>query len=163
MAIKVFITGGTIDGLDYEKESNASRGKKSVIPALLKQSRVSADYSVEMLLMKDSKFINEQDRALLLKKCRACREKRILITHGSMTMAATAKYLGKKRLGKTIVLVGSIIPAAKPRSDAQFNLGFAFAAAQSLPTGVYVAMNGRIFRAANVRKNLRTGYFEKEK
>ncbi|HQT44937.1 MAG TPA: asparaginase domain-containing protein, partial [Candidatus Micrarchaeota archaeon] len=61
------------------------------------------------------------------------------------------------------VVTGAITPVANHASDSKFNSGFAFAAAQLLPKGVYVAMNGRIFRASNVRKNLLTGYFENER
>lgn len=74
----------------------------------------------------------------------------------------TAKFLGKSKLKKTIVLTGSAVPAKNENSDAKFNLGFAMAAAQMLPIGVYIAMNGKIFLWNNVRKNLKTGFFEKE-
>ena len=47
--------------------------------------------------------------------------------------------------GKTIVLTGAMQPASVRASDAEFNVGFALAAVQTLPPGVYVAMNGMIF------------------
>src|SRR3989338_9218226 len=87
----------------------------------------------------------------------------IIITHGTMTLADTAKYLGQKNITKTIVLTGSAIPSNNPDSDALFNIGFAFSAVQSLPSGVYVAINGKIFSWQNVKKNLDTGFFEEEK
>ena len=52
------------------------------------------------------------------------------------------------------------VPANKENSDADFNLGAAFMAVQIFPTGVYVSMNGKSFKAAEVKKNLNTGYFE---
>ncbi len=163
MAIRILVTGGTIDGLDYSSERQAPKKRTSRVPEILKNARISHDCSTSILFLKDSKFITEKDRELIAENCRSCREKRLLITHGSITMAATAKFLAKKRLGKTIVLTRAITPAAKSASDSKFNLGFAFAAAQLLPSGVYVAMNGRIFSASNVRKNQRTQYFEEEK
>lgn len=163
MAIKVLITGGTLDAFDYALEANAPKRKYSLVPRILKQSRITGEYSLDVLFLKDSKFITEKDRELIAKSCRACKEKRVLITHGSITMAATAKFLAKKRLGKTVVLTGAITPYTKRRSDSLFNIGFALAAAQLLPRGVYVAMNGRIFPANNVRKNLKTQEFEEEK
>ena len=163
MAIRVLITGGTLDAFDYAKESDSPKRRYSLVPRIFEQSRITSDYSVSVLFLKDSKFITQKDRERIANECRACPEKRIFITHGSITMAQTAKFLAKKRLGKTIVLSGAIIPVTKRRSDSLFNLGFAFAAAQLLPAGVYVAMNGRVFGAGTVRKNLRTQRFEEEK
>jgi len=62
--------------------------------------------------------------------------------------------------GKTIVLVGSLSPARFKSSDAEFNIGFALAAVQTLPSGVYIAMNGRIFHPDRVRKNREANRFE---
>jgi L-asparaginase len=45
-------------------------------------------------------------------------------------------------------------------SDAEFNLGFAVAAVQTLPYGVYLAMNGRIFHPGKNRKNVDLNRFE---
>jgi L-asparaginase len=80
-----------------------------------------------------------------------------------MTMAITAKYLGEKKLKKTIVLIGSLIPAKKNNSDALFNLGTAFAAVELLPHGVYITMHGEIFNYDNAQKNLKTGLIQKKK
>ena len=163
MTIEVFITGGTIDNLDYDSEDKAPKNRKSVIPELLKRSRIRTGFIAEELMLKDSKFITDKDRELISKKCKKCVERKIVITHGTTTMPDTAKYLGQKNIPKTIVLVGAAIPPKNPDSDALFNIGFAFSAVQSLPNGVYVAMNGKIFSWQNVRKDFRTGYFKEEK
>ncbi len=83
-----------------------------------------------------------------------------MITHGTDTLEDTAKMLGQKIKNKTIVLVGAMIPYTFGSSDGLFNLGSALAFAQSLPHGVYVAMNGRYFTWDNVRKNRSSGVFE---
>ena len=163
MNIKVFITGGTIDNLEYDSEDKVPKNQKTIIPDLLKKSRISLDYNVEEVCFKDSRFINDNDRELLLKKCKKCHEGKIVITHGTMTMPITAKYLGKHKLQKTIVLLGSAIPGNKENSDALFNIGLAFASVQLLPHGVYVTMNGKIFSWDNVKKNTIQGFFETEK
>ena len=62
--------------------------------------------------------------------------------------------------GKVIVLTGAMQPAAFKRSDAAFNLGFALAALQTLPEGVYIAINGCIFDPLRARKNLQLDRFE---
>ncbi|MFA5105409.1 MAG: asparaginase domain-containing protein [Candidatus Micrarchaeia archaeon] len=163
MAIRVLVTGGTIDGLDYSRESDAPKRRRSRVPSIFKDARITSGHSISILFLKDSRFIDSADLESLASACRRCAEKRILVTHGSMTMPATAKYLASKKLGKTIVLTGAITPAAHSVSDSKFNIGFAFAAAQFLPAGVYVAMNGKVFPASNVRKNMKTGYFENER
>jgi len=75
-------------------------------------------------------------------------------------MAETAKVLGAVGLPKTIVLTGAMIPYAFGSSDGLFNLGSALSFVQVLPHGVYVAMNGMVFRWDDVRKNRGLGVFE---
>ncbi|HLC60368.1 MAG TPA: asparaginase domain-containing protein [Candidatus Nanoarchaeia archaeon] len=160
MTIKIFITGGTIENLEYDAEEKAPTNIKSIIPELLKQARLSSAYSAEVLMMKDSKFVNNEDGKFILSKCKKSREGKIIITHGTATMPETAILLGKSKIKKTIVLTGSAIPAANQKSDALFNIGFAFSSVKLLPPGVYIAMNGKIFSWKSVKKNLTTGYFE---
>jgi L-asparaginase len=160
--LKIFITGGTIDNIEYANEKEAPKNPHSLIPALLKQARLAVDYDYEILIQKDSRFVTASDRELILKKCKNSKEEKIIISHGTFTMPVTAKYLGKKNLNKTIVLFGSHIPANKDNSDALFNLGTAIVACQLLPQGVFITMNGRVFTWDNVRKELPTGYFKEE-
>ena len=63
-------------------------------------------------------------------------------------------------IDKAIVLSGAMIPYEIANSDALFNLGFACGVAQTLPAGVYVAMNGQIFNWDDVQKNRAAGVFE---
>ena len=56
MAIKIFVTGGTIDGLEYDSPEKAPKHQKTHILDALKQSRVTVDYDIEVLMFKDSKF-----------------------------------------------------------------------------------------------------------
>lgn len=163
MTIKFIITGGTIDDLEYKLAKNAPKKHKSLVPDLLKQARATLKYNIDELLQKDSRHINDEDRELVYKKCLECSEDKIVITHGTMTMPATAKYIGQKNIPKTIVLLGAMVPANKKRSDALFNIGAALSAVQLLPHGVYITMNGKIFLWKNVKKNIDKGIFETEK
>jgi L-asparaginase len=104
--------------------------------------------------------MTEQDRAVIADNCNRAEESKIIITHGTDTMADTARYLADKVPGKTIVITGAMIPYKFGSSDGLFNLGSAMAFVQSLPQGVYVAMNGKYFNWDNVRKNRKTGQFE---
>ena len=96
-------------------------------------------------------------------QCNQCEEDKIVLTHGTDTMSETAKMLAQKVKDKTIILTGAMIPIKFGSSDGLFNLGSALAFAQTLPVGVYVAMNGRYFNWDNVRKNKDSGMFEEVK
>lgn len=160
MGIKIFITGGTIDGYEYSSEKDAPKDKQTFIPQLLGSFGFTAPYSIEELMNKDSRFVTDEDRGIIARKCAECEEKNIVITHGTITMVETAKYLKSKNLGKTIILTGAMIPADQPETDGPDNLKRAFEEVQKLPAGVYISMSDRIFEADNVRKNTEKGLFE---
>lgn len=160
MKIKILVTGGTIDGLEYDSEEKAPKNHKSIVNKLLERAQVKVDYELEVLMQKDSRFITDSDRKFIAARCRESRKERIVITHGTLTMPITAKYLGQFKIPKTIVLTGSMIPGDQQESDALFNLGVAISAVQSLPIGVYITMNGGVFRWENVKKE--SGYFQEE-
>ena len=159
MAIRIFITGGTFD-----KEYNELNGqlffKDTHLANLLEMGRSKMQVEIRTLMMVDSLEMNAADRDLIVSQCHACEEKQIIITHGTDTMADTAAILGKFISNKTIILTGAMIPITFGSSDGLFNLGSAMAFVQTLPAGVYVAMNGRYFNWNNVRKNKETGVFE---
>lgn len=162
MTIRILTTGGTIDDFEYDSEDHAPISPKSLIPKLVQQARLTAKTEIEHVFAKDSKFITDADREKIFQTCLVSQEEAIVITHGTMTMSATAKYLGEKNIPKTIVLLGAAIPANREDSDALFNLGSAISAVQLLPRGVYILMNGQIFNWNNVTKNLDKGVFETE-
>jgi L-asparaginase len=108
----------------------------------------------------DSLEMTDTDRSIIVESCKRADEDRIVITHGTDTMTDTAKVLAENITDKTIVITGAMIPYKFGSSDGLFNLGSALAFAQTLPHGVYVAMNGRYFNWNNVKKNRQTGFFE---
>ncbi|RYZ55078.1 MAG: asparaginase, partial [Chitinophagaceae bacterium] len=134
--------------------------KDSHLPEMLELGRNLVPVDIRTLMMVDSLEMTDDDRALIAEHCRKSKESRIIITHGTDTMAETARLLAKKVTDKTIVITGAMIPYKFGSSDGLFNLGSAMAFVQTLPPGVYVAMNGRYFNAGNVRKNKETGVFE---
>ena len=162
MTIRILTTGGTIDNLEYDSEDNAPSSPQSYIPKLVKQARLTVKTEIDPVFAKDSKFVTDADREEIYQRCLASQEDTLVITHGTMTMPATAKYLGGKMIPKTIVLLGAMIAANHENSDALFNLGSAISAVQLLPHGVYILMNGQIFNWNNVTKNLDKGVFETE-
>ncbi|MFZ5572526.1 MAG: asparaginase domain-containing protein [Thermodesulfobacteriota bacterium] len=158
MKLKVFTMGGTIDKIYFDKKSDYEVGAPAV-GSILREAGVGFPWEVESLIRKDSLDMTDADRRLLWERVSAAAEERILVTHGSDTMIASAKLL-KKVTGKTIVLTGAIEPAMSRTSDAPFNVGCAVAAVQILPPGVYIVMNGCIFDPDKVKKNLRLNRFE---
>lgn len=156
--IKIFTTGGSLDK-GYSTRESAFVVEDPKAGPLLQEANVQMGYEVEVLFRKDSLEITNQDRDLILRKVREDPAARILITHGTDTMALTGRHLSSVS-GKTIVLTGAMQPAAFKHSDAPFNLGFAFACVQILPPGVYLAMNGRVFDPHSTTKNLEMDLFE---
>lgn len=159
MTIKLFVTGGTFD-----KEYNEIEGKlyfkDTHISEMLALGRCKIEIDIKTLMLKDSLDLTESDRDVIISQCRKASADKIVITHGTDTMELTARALGKAMLRKTIVLTGAMIPYKFGSSDGLFNLGSALAFAETLPAGVFIAMNGRYFHWNNVRKNKKTGEFE---
>ena len=162
MAIRIFITGGTFDK-EYNELNGQLYFKDSHLMDLLEMGRNKVPVEIRTLMMIDSLEMTDEDRELIVYQCNNCNETKIVITHGTDSMPETAKVLGREVQGKTIILTGAMIPIKFGSSDGLFNLGSALAFAQSLPAGVYVAMNGRCFAWDNVRKNKQTGIFEEER
>lgn len=107
--------------------------------------------------------MTNDDRQRIIRSIKRSTADRVIVTHGTDTMVKTAKAIAATIHDKTVVLVGAIIPYKFGSSDGLFNLGAALAFAQTLPHGVYVAMNGRVLPYDNCRKNRKTGAFEKSK
>jgi len=159
MAVRIFITGGTFDK-EYNEITGQLYFKDTHMHDLLELGRNKVPVEIRTLMMVDSLEMTDEDRELIAHQCNHSEEERIIITHGTDTMSETAQYLAQKVKNKTIVLIGAMIPIKFGSSDGLFNLGSALAFAQTLPVGVYVAMNGRYFNWDNVRKNKQTGMFE---
>jgi L-asparaginase len=162
MAIRIFITGGTFDK-EYNELNGELYFKDTHMKDLLAMGRCRLDTEIRTLMMIDSLEMTQEDRELIAHQCNQCEETQIVITHGTDTVSETAKVLAQKVKGKTVVLFGAMIPIKFGSSDGLFNLGSALAFVQTLPHGIYVAMNGRYFNWDNVRKNKQTGRFEELK
>lgn len=162
MALRIVVTGGTFD-----KEYNELTGElfftKTHLREILQLGRCKLPVKITPLMLKDSLFMTEKDRALILKTCKECTERSIVVTHGTDTLEQTALRLGGSIKDKTVVLTGAMIPYKFGASDGIFNLASAMAFAQALKPGVYVAMNGKLFTYDNVFKNKKRGVFENKK
>lgn len=161
MPIRIFITGGTFDK-EYNEKDGTLYFQDSHLPEMLLLGRNRVPVDIRTLMMIDSLEMTETDRELIAQNCLNCPENRILITHGTDTMVETAAHIAKYNPDKTIVITGAMVPYKFGSSDGLFNLGSAMAFVQTLPPGVYVAMNGRWFHWHNVRKNKKSAEFEEK-
>jgi L-asparaginase len=159
MPLRIFITGGTFDK-EYNELDGKLFFKDTHLPEMLKLGRCKVPTEIRTLMLVDSLEMTDADRQIIVEQCRKCKEDRIVITHGTDTMEETARVLGKSVTDKTIILTGAMVPYKFGSSDGLFNLGSALAFAETLPRGVYIAMNGRCFMWDNVKKNKKTGEFE---
>ena len=156
--LTIVTTGGTIDKVYFDDKSTFQIGAPA-IGDILEQLGVAFEFDVIALLRKDSLHVTEEDRELVRRTIEAQPHRHILVTHGTDTMVETARVL-QAIPGKVIVLTGALNPARFQGSDAVFNVGCAVGAAQALPDGVYIAMNGRIWDPGRVRKNRDANRFE---
>jgi|TARA_A100001011_G_scaffold93991_1_gene98935 L-asparaginase len=158
MNIRIFVTGGTFDK-EYDEINGNLYFKKTHIREMLDLGRSKIDVNISTLMMKDSLEMKNEDRALILDNCLKAKEDKIIITHGTDTMVETAKSIAARKLNKTVVLTGAMIPYKFGSSDGLFNLGAAIGFVQSLNHGVYIAMNGKYFNHDEVEKNNDIGEF----
>ncbi|MDC1037570.1 asparaginase domain-containing protein [Candidatus Marinimicrobia bacterium] len=159
MSVRIMITGGTFDK-DYDEITGKLYFKDTHMREILVLGRSKLDVKIRTLMLVDSLDMTNDDRAVILDNCKRVPESQIVITHGTDTMTDTARIIANGNIEKTIILTGAMIPYKFGSSDGLFNFGCALAFAQSLPPGVYIAMNGRYFDWDKVKKNRKTGVFE---
>ena len=158
MQIEIFTTGGTIDKIYFDAKSDYEIGDPQ-IAELLRDANLKLDYRVTSLLRKDSLELTDVDRQKICDAVQESSANNIVITHGTDTMIATGQFL-QGATEKTIVLTGAMQPARFRFTDAIYNVASAITAAQTLPAGVYIAMNGQIFDPQKSRKNVEKNCFE---
>ena len=159
MTLRILVTGGTFDK-EYNERTGQLFFKDTHIAEMLRLGRSRVEVTIRTVMMIDSLEMSEADRALIVQTCLQSEEDRIVITHGTDTMAETASAVAGAVTGKTVVLTGAMIPYAFGSSDGLFNLGSALSFVQVLTPGVYISMNGKCFPWDQVRKNRERGEFE---
>ncbi|MFA5403774.1 MAG: asparaginase domain-containing protein [Ignavibacteria bacterium] len=160
MKILFIQTGGTIDK-DYPKQAKgyAFEISEPAVRQILERVNPSFEYKMISLLRKDSMDLTVKDKKKIFETCVEADTDKIIITHGTDTMIVSAKFLSEIK-NKTIVLTGASMPEKFSNSDADFNVGAAVGAVNVLGRGVYIAMNGRVFKYDEVQRNKLTGKFE---
>ncbi len=146
MKITFVQTGGTIDK-DYP-QGKTDHGYEFKIgdPAfksIFKKVKPVFEYEIITALKKDSLDITDTDREKIYKIINSNKNNKIVISHGTDTIQQTAKKLSSIK-NKTIILTGAMLPEKFYDSDADFNVGMAIGAVQSLGNGVYIALHGKV-------------------
>jgi len=159
--IRIVVTGGTFDK-QYDELRGTLYFDDTHLPEMLERGRCRVAVEVVRHELRDSLELTAEDRAAIARDCVESPSSHVVVTHGTDTMVESAGVIAAAVAGsdKTVVLTGAMIPWAFGSSDGLFNLGSALSFAQSLPPGVYVAMNGRWFPWDNCRKNRELGVFE---
>lgn len=148
MNIHFIQAGGTIDK-QYPRNQdnhgyNFAVGKAAFLD-ILSRAGYLMEFSHSIACQKDSLDMTDEDRHSISTHIKNAESDRIVITHGSDTIHKTAEAIASLAFGaKTIVLTGAMQPAMSRESDADFNLGMAVATVQTLPPGIYIALNGQV-------------------
>lgn len=155
--IHVIMTGGTIDSYYDGKKDTVTPYKHSIIPRFIEGMKLYNKMVFSEVCMKDSREIEKVDLYNIHSRIEKSSCKKIIITHGTYTMARSARFLEEnlKRRDQTIILTGSMVPIAEfTMSDGGFNLGYAVSKVQDLSPGIYVCMNGTVSSAGEVVKSV---------
>lgn len=162
MKVLLIQTGGTIDK-DYPRviKGYAFEIGKPAVERILEKINPNFTFEIAPLLQKDSTEITKKDREKIFQYCKDSEAKKILITHGTDTMIETAEKLSSIS-GKVIVITGAMRPEMFSNSDAMFNVGSAMGALNVIEEGVYIAMNGRVYKWNECARDIKTGQFVKK-
>lgn len=156
--------GGTIEFFDpdYDVIRNLMQLDSTIEYYFKNIIKPHFTWSTQTVTQKDSRDLTDEDRKELLNVVTKAPHDNILVTHGTFTMAESAKFIRDNLPeNKTVIFTGSMIPLAGfTSSDAGFNLGFAISSFGLQKPGVYLAMNGGIFSIETVEKNTKLFRFE---
>ena len=158
--IIVINTGGT-----FNKRYNPISGELDVPKDSLALDEIisycyNIDFEVLNIISKDSLEMNDDDRELIVKTIKDCKNQNIIIVHGTDTIDLTAKYLDEKIKDKTIVLTGAMLPISINKVEATLNfsqaIGFLNA---NIENGIYISMHGSVKKYKKLVKNRELGKF----
>jgi L-asparaginase len=160
--IHFIITGGTIDSYYDPAQDKIVPHKESIIPNYIKSLKLSIPTEFEVICMKDSRNLDEQDLKNILQAVEKSKALRVIITHGTYTVADTARYIkaNLKRTDQAIVLTSSMLPITGfSPTDGPFNIGYSLAQVQNLQPGIYLSLGGSLYDPEDVMKLIGEGRF----
>ena len=150
MHLTIITTGGTIDGADSDK--GTSRTVSDAVKWLREQPAVELTHV--RLLNKDSRQITGADRRLIVEAVEAATTPFVLVTHGTYTICETGQALKASYIypEKFVLLTGAWVPFGEAGSDAPGQMEFALRCFSTMPQGVFIAMDGRLWNPDLTRK-----------
>ena len=158
--ITVINTGGT-----FNKRYNPLSGELEVPKDSIALDEIisycyNIDFEVLNIISKDSLEMNDDDRELIVRTIKNCKNQNIIIVHGTDTMDLTAKYLDEKIKDKNVVLTGAMLPISINKIEATLNfsqaIGFLNA---NIENGIYISMHGSVKNYKKLVKNRELGKF----
>jgi L-asparaginase len=163
--INIITTGGTIEKTYDEQDGSLLNRGPLIRQKILDKLRLPfTDIDVTPILSKDSLYMDENDRAFLLKSLeeKLAEGHPVLVLHGTDTMALSAEYCFDrlKNLNVPVVFTGAMRPMGFDDSDAQQNVTEALLALRLLAPGFYISFHNCILPVPKVRKNKEKGHFE---
>jgi L-asparaginase len=156
--MRIINTGGT-----FNKRYDPINGELFVpsddlaVETILQSLVVDIPYSG--ILYKDSLEMEDEDRAILGETIARCREKIIIVVHGTDTIDLSAAYVDSLRLDKTVVFSGAMIPFSIDPVEATANLAMAIGYGRNATAGVYIVIQGVMGSFKQVKKNKSLGKF----
>ncbi len=157
LGITFVLTGGTIDK-EYDALDKAFTIGQGAVSRVLGFVKPNFESTIVPVIQKVSVNIFPEEKELIRKACAEAGDDKVVVTYGTDVMPEIGEIL-KDIQGKTIVITGALKSQLIKNTDAEFNLGFAVAAVQTMPNGVYVAMSGRIYGWDKCKKDMTSGQF----
>ena len=163
--LTILTTGGTIEKIYDEFEGSLQNKDTIVKNKILEKLRLPyTDIQVHVIMSKDSLFMDDKDRAMILEfiKAHAMKGYPIVILHGTDTMEVTAKFCFEHfpQISVPVIFTGAMKPLGFDDSDAPQNVIEAIFATQLVKPGYYVTFHGKLFNVPNVTKNKAKRTFE---
>ncbi|MDB9786696.1 asparaginase [Bacteriovoracaceae bacterium] len=164
--VTIITTGGTIEKSYDELEGSLINKTTIVETNIINRLRYpGVSIEVKPTLTKDSLYISDEDREILVSTLVSTLEKKnpIVVLHGTDTMDKTVdfvlKYLPKEKLIAPVVFTGAMKPMVFMDSDAMQNIVEAIFASRIIEAGVYLSFHGKLFNGGTFVKDRNKGTF----
>ena len=158
--ITVINTGGT-----FNKRYNPLTGELEVPKDSLALDEIisycyNIDFDVLNVISKDSLDMSDDDRELIVRTIKNCKNQNIIIVHGTDTMDLTASFIDENIKDKTIVLTGAMLPISINKIEATLNFASAIGFLNAnIKNGIYISMHGSVKNYKKLIKNREIGQF----
>lgn len=156
--------GGTFNKIYNEQTGilEVACNNDAIQTILDKAFRKNISYTLKGALFKDSLYMNNEDRHVMVEMMK--KYNKILIVHGTDTMDITAKFLAQYCSNQTIVLTGAMQPFFIDCIEAVSNFSTAMQFLTTNKTkGVFIAMHGLVLKHNKIEKNRKKGIFQCKK